>query len=201
MQNMYTLSGLGTSAGKVPKKIPTTAYPQAQGTPQVMEDKAQTDINRYESATYDYPVTLLRSPGNLYAQNFDRQRQAAQQQINAGVSSGTATGMAALASSGGLSAADRKAIEAQGQRQQVELSQGAMNPYDQAAAQNLYDTSQFNALQEQTINDQNAATQNQAARDKAAQYETKAANIYAQRMKEALLERQLDAARIIAGRQ
>lgn len=154
--------------------------------------------NPYEDIKYDYQVQTLNNPQKLMAQNYDLQRQGALGAVGGGVQSGTRTAMTALASSGGLSAADAQALQAQGQRQRVNLSQGALSPYDQMQAQNMYDTDKFNVGQSQATMDYNTQVMNQKARDVATEREKIATNIYQQRMQEALLQRQLEAAKIIS---
>jgi hypothetical protein len=161
----------------------------------------QAADQRYEDSTYTYPLKLLDKPQSLLNQNFDARRQAAMGTVGGGVQSGTKGAMTSLASSGGLSYADRQALSDQGNRQRVNLGQGALGSLDQQASQNMYDTQKFNIGQDQQTADLNMQLQNQHARDLAVEAQTKATNIYQQRMQEAMLERQLQAAREIAQRQ
>ena len=160
--------------------------------------KPEEYIKAYEDYNYDYPVESLYSMQNVAPQNFDLMRQRAMQTVGSGVQSGMQTGMTQLASSGGLSAADRQAFQAQAQRQKVDLSQGSQSAYDQMASQNLYDTNKFNIGQDNMVSDYNQQILNQRAKDMSSEYEKKSVNIYQQRLKEAILERQLKAARDIA---
>lgn len=161
----------------------------------------QTADASYENSTFNYPLQLMQNPQDLMAQNFDARRQAALGTVRGGVQSGTQSAMTSLASSGGLGYADRQALADQGQRQRVNLGQGALGSLDQQAAQNLYDTQKFNVGQDQQVADINQQLQNQHARDLAVEAQNKATNIYQQRMQQAMLERQLEAAREIAQRQ
>lgn len=159
------------------------------------------NINPYETGSYSWDPMTMGDPQQLQAQNYDLMRQGALRNVNQGVQSGMRTGMASLAASGGLSAADRQAFAAQGQRQRVQMGQGATSGYDQMASQNLYDTQKFNLGQQQQTMDMNQDIWNSRNRDVAGQNELRSVNIYQQRLKEALLERQLDAARKIAREQ
>jgi len=158
------------------------------------------DIARYEDYRYSWDPRKVGAQ-SMVPQSFDLMRQRAMGTIGSGVESGQRTAMSQLASSGGLSAADRQALMAQGNRQRVNLYQGAMAPYDQMEAQNVYDTNKFNIGQQQSAADYNQQIMNQRARDIATMGEQKATNMYEQRLKEAMLERQLDAARAIARQQ
>lgn len=158
------------------------------------------DIKAYEQGTYSYPVQKVAA-GSVLPQNFDPMRQQALRTVNGGVMSGQKTLMSQLASSGGLSSADRQALMAQGQRQRVDLSQGALAAYDQMQAKNLYDTNEFNIGLQQKASDYNQDLMNQRAQDMAGMAAKKATNLYQQRLKEAMLERQLDASRYIARKQ
>lgn len=156
------------------------------------------DKNPYENLSYDYKVNTLNDPQKVLNQNYDLQRQGALKSVGAGAQSGSLGAMSSLASSGGLSESDRQAISAQGQRQRVNLSQGALSPYDQMQSQNMYDTQKYNAGMQQQTDDANANILNQKARDVATQNEKISTNIYQQRMQEAMLQRQLEAARVIS---
>lgn len=158
------------------------------------------DISAYENGVYSYPVDTLDSM-RMMGQYYDPMRQRALQTVGAGVQSGNATTMSQLASTGGLSAADRQAILSQGQRQRVDLSQGSQAAYDQMDAQNLYDTNKFNVGMTQATLDANQRIMNQRAQDMSAEAEKKATNIYMQQLKEAFLQRQLETARKIAQQQ
>jgi hypothetical protein len=158
------------------------------------------DIKAYEQSVYSYPVQTLNSM-RMLGQYYDPMRQRALQSVGAGVQSGNLTTMNQLASTGGLSAADRQAILAQGQRQRVNLSQGSQAAYDQMDAQNLYDTQKFNVGLNQSTLDANQRIMNQRAQDMATEAEKKATNIYMEQLKEAFLQRQLETARKIAQQQ
>lgn len=155
--------------------------------------------DHYEKGSYGFDIKTLQQPKALMAQNFDPERQRAMGAVNAGVQSGTQTAMQSLMSSGGLSAADKNAMLAQGQRQRVDLGQGAMAPIDQMQSQNLYDTQKFNVAQQQNVLDTNQAIKNKHAMDVATQNEQRTTNIYLQRLKEAMLERQLAKAKELYG--
>jgi hypothetical protein len=137
----------------------------------------------------------------MFAQSFDPYRQGAMQSINAGVNSGEQTAASQLASSGGLSQADKQALAAQSQRQRVGLQQGGQAAYDQMEAQNMYDTNQANSKMSAEALDINQQILNQRARDMAAEMEKKATNIYTERLKEAVLERKMATARYLASKQ
>ncbi|HYX39935.1 MAG TPA: hypothetical protein VE954_43115 [Oligoflexus sp.] len=148
-------------------------------------------IDHYEKGKYGFDIQSVSQPRGMMAQNFDPMRQRALGAVNAGVQSGTQTAMQSLMQSGGLSAADRQALQSQGQRQRVNLAQGAMAPIDQMAAQNMYDTQKFNVGAQQNALDMNQDFQNRRGMEMASQNEARAVNLYQQRMKEAFLERQL----------
>lgn len=169
------------------------------GTPQL---PTKVDVDSYEYGPgYGYDVQTLSRPGQLMNQSFDPYRQNASRDVNAATQSNFQTGSTSLASSGGLSSADQMALKAQQQRANVSGQQGAQGLYDQMQAQNSYDTQKFNVGQQQGVSDYNSQILNQRARDMSTEANKKAENLYNQRMKDALLDRQLEAAKLISQQQ
>lgn len=195
---------VGPQSTPAPAPVPTSASPASTGGgPGDPMDPYATDaygdIAAYENFNFDYPMELMKAK-RMGTQSYDPQRQAALQNVYGGVESGNLGAMSQIAGTSGLSAADRQAINAQGQRQKVTMAQGSQAGINQMQAQNMYDTGNFNAGQSQQAEDFNAKALNQKARDVSMLKEQQAMNIYNRRLNEAILQRALEkSAEVAAG--
>lgn len=161
---------------------------------------AYGNIAAYENFQFDYPMELMKAK-RMGVQSYDPQRQEALRNVYGGVESGNLGAMSQIAGTSGLSAADRQALKAQGQRQKVGIAQGSQAAINQMQSQNLYDTQNYNASQSQQAEDFNAKALNQKARDISMMKEQQALNIYNRRLNEAVLQRALEKAGEVANGQ
>ena len=174
--------------------VPTASSWEERGIRGNVPNLPYKDPYSYENIQYGYKPQLVADPERLAASSLGMQRYQAGQGANAAVNSGLQTGMSSIASSSGLSLADRRALQEQGQRQRVQGMQAAQVPFNQMQAENLYQADQANIQNRQRVAAQNQAILNQYEEDKAAFERQKQEMIYRQKNEEARLQQALEAA-------
>jgi hypothetical protein len=151
-------------------------------------------IKDYQNYQFDYKPVTMADPTKQNYQNYGLDRQNALRAVNASTQSANLTGRTGLASTTGLSATDRAAMDAQSRRSRVGARQGAQNPYDQMQAQNVFETDKYNIAAQQGVNDYNQQLMNQYQNDKLAAEARKRENLYQLEIQAAADKRKLDAA-------
>jgi hypothetical protein len=151
------------------------------------------DPYSYENIQYNYNPQLMQQADRLNAPSLGFDRYRAQNEAAGAASSGYSSGLTSLASTSGLSAADKAAMAQQSQRARVTGGQRAQSGFNAMQAENLYNTEQFNIQNQQKVAGQNQSIMNQYEQDRAEFERKKAELIYQQKNEEARLNRALEA--------